>query len=78
MNFSRPEDSGGNAGHVDVDSLDTNNAVIAHSSHYYFGSTVASWCRQPTDYSKWKDGKEFKTRVYDTDGVTELQRIVQD
>jgi RHS repeat-associated protein len=77
MTFSRPEDiNGGNDGYVDVFSLNphANDAVMAHSRHFYFGSTRASWCREPKDYSKWQDGKEWRTRVYNSTGA-ELQRI---
>jgi len=64
--YSRPEDStGGNLGYVEVKHKDAAGTTLARDRHFYFGSPKESFFNEPYEYSGWKDGKEYKTELYD-------------
>lgn len=76
--FSRPEDaSGTNDGYVEVAQYAYAGTLLARSRHYYYGMTTDSYLwhlASPANYSKWQEGKEWKTEVFDTDGTLK-QRV---
>lgn len=51
-----------------------NGALLAAEKHYYDGWPTAS-TGGPVTLSWWKDGKEFKTELFDGDGTTVLRRV---
>jgi RHS repeat-associated protein len=65
MTFSRPESTTTNAGYVEVKQLDAGGALLSQVRHYYYGSAKSSFFQAATGYAGWKDGKEWKTEVYD-------------
>lgn len=74
--YSRPETTTGvNAGYVISETLSQAGALLARSKHYFYGSARASFGQKPTDYAGWKDGREYKTETFDTNGTT-LLRVV--
>jgi RHS repeat-associated protein len=78
MTVSRPEDtSGGNTGSVTVEQRDSAGVLLSKDIHYYYGSPRVSFSQQPLDYAKWKDGKEWKTEAYASNGTTLLRKVEQ-
>jgi RHS repeat-associated protein len=74
--ISRPESiGGGNLGYVDVENLDYYGAFLSKERHYYTGSARVPIAQQPTDYSQWKTGREWKTESFASDGTTTLRRM---
>ena len=65
-------------GYVDVATLDPTYATINTTRHYYWGDPEAAMVMQPTDYSSWKEGKEYKTEYYAANGSTLLRKVDQD
>ncbi len=76
MTYSRPETSTTNAGYVAVDAYDSAGTLLERSYHYFYGSARASFGQQPTQYPAYKDGREYMTDVYDSNGTTVLRRMV--
>jgi RHS repeat-associated protein len=73
--YSRPENSAGdNLGYVIVDHLDAGGALLARQRHYFHGSPRSSFDGTPVSYSKWKEGREYRTESFDANGATLLQR----
>lgn len=64
--------------HVDVQQYDRGQPV-ALTKHYYYGNAIDSMIRgsDGLSYNPWKEGKEWKTEIYD--GVTSnlLRRVEQ-
>jgi RHS repeat-associated protein len=78
MTVSRPEDtSGSNTGYVTVEQRDIAGTLLSKDIHYYYGSTRESFQQAPLAYAKWKDGREWKTEAYASDGSTLLSRVEQ-
>jgi RHS repeat-associated protein len=73
--YSRPESTTSNAGYVVADQYNSSGTWLGHSIHYFYGSPRASFSQQPTQYSGWKDGREYQTTVYAADGVTPLRQV---
>ena len=60
-----------------VDQVDPNNsnALLTRTKHFYFGASGPTGLfKEEIHYSKWNEGKEFKTEVFATNGTTVLQR----
>lgn len=74
MTYSRPESSTSNAGYVIADQYNSGGALLGRVYHYFYGSPRASFGQQPTQYPGWKDGREYQTTVYATDGTTPLRQ----
>jgi RHS repeat-associated protein len=80
--FSKPEtflsrDQTENVGYVDKNQYDGNGNLLSRERHYFHGSAVASFYLGPTSYSPWRDGREYQTDIYNTDGSsTVLRRII--
>lgn len=72
MTISRPLSTTGNLGYVIIDHLTASNARLSRTKHYYF---VVNGAVIPTDYPSWKQGKEYKTEIIDTNGTTVLRRV---
>lgn len=75
MTYSRPESSTSNTGYVATDQYSSNGARLSHSTHYFYGSPRVSFGQQPTQYPGWKDGREYQTTVFASDGVTPLRQV---
>lgn len=72
--YGRPESSNSNAGYVEVQqctsgpsagACGTGAVLLGRERHYYYGSPRLSFNKQPTDYSGWQEGKEYRTEAYD-------------
>jgi RHS repeat-associated protein len=70
-----PETTTGNLGYVSSETRNSSNTLLAKSLHYFHGSPKASFSQKPTHYDAWRDGNEYKTEVFDTNGSTILNRI---
>ncbi|HSE16491.1 MAG TPA: RHS repeat-associated core domain-containing protein [Pyrinomonadaceae bacterium] len=44
---------------------------------YYEGSAVLSFYQSPTDYSPWKEGREYQSEAVAANGTTILQRVTR-
>ncbi|HEY0172370.1 MAG TPA: RHS repeat-associated core domain-containing protein [Pyrinomonadaceae bacterium] len=55
-----------------------NYRLISRSLHYYHGMAGPGLFTLPTHYTKWNEGREFKTETYACDGTTLLRRVEQD
>jgi RHS repeat-associated protein len=75
LTYSKPESSTSNAGYVVADQYNSSGSWLGHSVHYFYGSPRASFSQQPTQYSGWKDGREYQTTIYAADGVTPLRQV---
>ncbi|MDQ3804281.1 MAG: hypothetical protein M3416_10670 [Acidobacteriota bacterium] len=74
MTYSRPETLAANAGYVIFDQYDSSNILQARSRHYFYGSPKASFSQKPTHYPAYKDGREYKTEEFASNGTTVLRR----
>jgi len=59
---------------VTVDSRDASGTLLARSKHYFYGSPFNSLDQLPTEYAEWKDGREYKTEVFASNGTTLLRQ----
>jgi RHS repeat-associated protein len=75
MTYSRPETTTTNLGYVIAEQRNTSGALLAKSQHYFHGSPRASFLLRKTHYPAWKDGREYKTEIFDTNGTTILRRV---
>lgn len=75
--YSRPETTTANVGYVISDTLNSAGALLGRSHHYFYGSPRVSFSQKPTEYPGWKDGREYKTESFDTNGTTLLRRVEQ-
>lgn len=67
--FSKPESSHTNTvGYVEKKNYDGNGTLLNIERHYFYGNAEASFWLQPTQYSSWKDGLEYRTETYDASG----------
>jgi RHS repeat-associated protein len=68
--FSRPESSiyqspyVSTLGYVDMEERAGDGTLLTMSRHYYYGSAGASMAQTPVGYSAWKEGREYKTEIY--------------
>jgi RHS repeat-associated protein len=76
--YSRPESTSGNQGYVEVKHKDAAGTILARDRHFYFGTPRGSFFKNPYEYSSWKDGKEYKTELYEKNstGSSGLLRTV--
>ncbi len=75
ITYSRPETLSGNLGYVITETRNSSGTLVAKSQHFFNGSPKTSFSQKPTHYGAWKDGKEYKTEVFDTNGSTVLRRV---
>jgi RHS repeat-associated protein len=81
MTFSRPETIDGSlniqtAGHVLVDQYNSAGTLLTREKHYYFGSAGSSLkVHSGISYTPWKEGKEYKTEAFHSNGATILRRL---
>jgi RHS repeat-associated protein len=81
MTISRPEtvDLSANVqtvGYVTVDQYNSAGTLMSREKHYYFSSAGSSLkSHSGVSYAGWKEGKEYKTEIFDTNGTTILRRI---
>jgi RHS repeat-associated protein len=78
MTYSRPESGTGgtyaNLGYVIVDHLTPGDVLLSREKHYYDGRGASpTLFDPPSGYPAWKDGKETRTDLFDTNGTTILQ-----
>jgi RHS repeat-associated protein len=79
---SRPESYGptlgvfNTDGYVDVEQHAgwETGPLLSKERHYYYGSAPATMHHKPGGLSEWREGREYKTEVLDTDGTTVLRR----
>lgn len=64
------------AGCVKVDQLNNFGTLLTRTKHYFYGNAAMSFWLGPTEYPSWKEGKEYQTEVFASDGTTLLRRIV--
>jgi hypothetical protein len=86
MTYSRPETSTTNAGYVVTEQCTpsgslgvcgTGAARLGHARHYFYGRARASFGQKVTQYGSYKEGREYKTELYDSDASTLLRRVEQ-
>jgi RHS repeat-associated protein len=73
--YSRPETTSSNLGYVVGETRNASGTLLAKSQHYFNGSPKASFSEKATHYPAWRDGQEYKTEVFDTNGSTVLTRV---
>jgi RHS repeat-associated protein len=73
--YSRPETTTTNLGYVTTEQRNASGSLLTKSQHYFHGSPRASFLLRPTHYPAWKDGREYKTELFHTNGSTILKRI---
>lgn len=73
-----------NQGYVIESRLNASNQLLTKTKHYYYGICENTTSPYPCTavgvfdfYAGWKDGKEYQTDVFDTDGSTLLRRSTQ-
>jgi RHS repeat-associated protein len=59
---------------ITVDVRDGVGALLARSKHYFNGNPYNSLDQSPTEYSEWKEGREYKTEVFASNGTTLLRQ----
>ena len=64
------------AGCVKVDQFNNSGTLLTRSKHYFHGSAALSFMTGPTEYPGWKEGKEFQSEQFASDGTTLLHRTV--
>lgn len=75
MTYSRPETTSTNAGYVIVDQLNNTGTLLTRSKHYFYGSPKLSFGISPIDYPGWKEGREYQTENFASNGTTILTRV---
>jgi RHS repeat-associated protein len=76
MTISKPENAtSGNLGYVIVEQRNAAGTLLTKEQHYYHGSARDSFDQDPLGYGKWKEGKEWKTEVFASNGTTVLRLI---
>ena len=79
--FSRPETIDGSltiqsVGYVLVDQYNSAGTLLTRSKHYYFGNAGSSLkVHSGVSYPSWKEGKEYKTETFHSNGTTILRRV---
>jgi RHS repeat-associated protein len=52
--------------------------MLARENHWFYGNPCLSLAQiEPAGYPKWKEGREYQTTWYDSNGTTALRRINQ-
>jgi RHS repeat-associated protein len=55
----------------------TGRRLVSRTRHFFHGTPVPGLYSEPTHYSAWDEGKEFKTESYACDGTTLLRQVEQ-
>lgn len=71
---SRTTYSDGLGGVVTVDNRDALGTLLARSKHYFYGDPSGSLNQFPWQYSPWRDGREYKTEAFASNGTTLLRQ----
>lgn len=58
--------------------MDKGYRLISRTRHYFNGIPGPGLFTQPTHYTKWDEGKEFRTESYACDGTTLLRSVDQE
>jgi RHS repeat-associated protein len=63
-------------GYVDVEQRagGASGTLSARQRHYFYGSAAESFQQRPGSFSRWQDGREYRTDVLDANGTTVLRR----
>ena len=72
--YSRPETYATNLGYVMVDQLNNSGTLLTRSKHYFHGSPKLSFGISPIEYPGWKEGREYQTEQFASNGTTILSR----
>ncbi len=76
--FSRPESTSGNASQVVIDQYASDGTTrLNQQKIFYEGFATNSFLLGPTEYSPWKEGREFQSDSVTADGSLVLQRVVR-
>src|SRR5215203_378703 len=76
MTYSRPETTTTNAGYVVADQLNNSGTLLTRSKHYFHGNPRLSFGISPIEYAGWKEGREYQTENFASNGTTILTRVV--
>ena len=76
MTYSRPETTTTNTGYVIADQFNNTGTLLTRSKHYFHGSPRVSFAISPIDYAGWKEGREYQTEQFASNGTTMLTRVV--
>jgi YD repeat-containing protein len=76
MTYSRPEFDGSCVDCVIAEQRNNAGTLLTRSKHYFFGSPRASFGISSIDYAGWKEGREYKTENFASNGTTILTRVV--
>ncbi len=78
MTFSGQTLISGNTNYCLIDQFDSDGSTrLNQQKIYYEGFAENSFFLLPTDYSPWKDGREFQSDSIAADGTTVLQRAAR-
>jgi RHS repeat-associated protein len=74
MTYSRPEYDGSCTGCVIVEQRGNSGTLLTRSKHYFYGSPRLSFGISPIDFAGWKEGREYQTENFASNGTTILTR----
>jgi YD repeat-containing protein len=74
MTYSRPEFDGSCADCVMSEERDNAGTLLSRSKHYFYGSPRLSFNISPVEYAGWKQGREYQTENFASNGTTVLTR----
>jgi hypothetical protein len=78
MTFSGQTLISGDTNYCLIDQFDSDGSTrLNQKKIYYEGFAENSFFQLPTDYSPWKDGREFQSDSVAADGTTVLQRVAR-
>lgn len=60
-----------------VETRNSGGDLLAKTKHYYHGSARQSFSQSAINYSKWREGREYKTETFDFNGTTVLRTTEQ-
>lgn len=72
--YSLSQSVGTNGSYVTVDQLSNSGTLLARSKHYFHGRPWLSFNMSPIDYPSWKEGREYQTEEFASNGTTILRR----
>ena len=72
--YSLSQSVGTNASSVTVDQLTNTGTLLTRSKHYFHGRPWLSFNLSPIDYAGWKEGREYQTEEFASNGTTVLRR----
>jgi hypothetical protein len=75
MTYGRPEYDGSCADCVIVEQRNNTGTLLTRSKHYFYGSPRLSFDISPVDYPGWKEGREYQTENFASNGTTILTRV---